>query len=413
MGGRRGPLARPVGIESTLTGGRRPADEARVTEEAGPRWLADLLRDLDDEMHVRGLSIQTRRTYVGHVRRYYEGRGGADPICTDRQVRGWMISLLERGCSPSYANQALSALRFLHRHVLREPAPVANIPGTKKKKLLPKVVGRSELRRFFEALPDERARALVFTMYAAGLRVGEVTRLKITDIDSDREQILVRQAKGKKDRYVMLSPVLLDTLRAYAKIARPHHWLFPAGHRHDRPITARTVQRIVRHAATKAGIKRPLTPHVLRHSFATHLLEAGTDIRYIQKLLGHSKISTTVIYTHILKDHEPVIRSPLDRLFDSRNDPMLPDSPLGAGGSVKRSEGAGATSFAPSGPSETPPTHALSSRKPDVHHPSPSTRFPREDDLRDPRHAGRSPTSRTDRPRTGPVEDGSVLDPRS
>lgn len=260
----------------------------------------------------------TRRAYRAHVRRFYQGRGEhalEDVVTSDREVRDWILGLLRAGRSESYASQALSAIRFLYRRVLNQPGPVAHVPGPKRKKRLPKVVGRAELRRFFDALPTAKAKAMVFTMYASGLRVGEVTRLRVEDIDSDRGQILVREAKGKKDRYVLLSPALLKVLREYVRLERPHGWLFPAGHRRDRHITTRTVQRIVAQAARTAGLRRRLTPHMLRHSFATHLLEAGTDIRYIQKLLGHKKISTTVIYTHVMKDHAPVIQSPLDRLL--------------------------------------------------------------------------------------------------
>lgn len=281
-----------------------------------PKWLGRLLSDLDEEMELRGLTAQTRRTYRAHVRRFYQGRAAGEELTSDREVRDWVLHLLRSGRSASYANQALSALRFLHRCVLDEPGPVARIPGPKRKKLLPKVLAQADLRRFFDALESPRAKAMVFTMYATGLRVSEVARLRVTDIDSAREQILVRQAKGRKDRYVMLSPMLLEVLRDYVRIERPHHWLFPAGHRRDRHVTPRTIQRIVTEAAARAKIGKRVTPHMLRHSFATHLLEAGTDIRYIQKLLGHSKISTTVIYTHVTKDRAPVIRSPLDQLLE-------------------------------------------------------------------------------------------------
>ncbi len=267
-------------------------------------------------MALRGLALTTRKTYRAHVRRFYQSRKEVAVIASDQEIRAWILALLEDGRSESYANQALSAIRFLFRHVLDEPTPVAHIPGPKRKKKLPKVIGRRNLKRFFEALPSLKARAMVFTMYATGLRVSEVTKLRVQDIDSERGQIFVRQAKGKKDRYVMLSPVLLEILREYARQERPHGWLFPAGHRRDRHVTSRTVQRIVSDAAERAGIRRRITPHMLRHSFATHLLEAGTDIRYIQKLLGHQKISTTVIYTHVMKDRAPVIQSPLDRLLD-------------------------------------------------------------------------------------------------
>ena len=147
-------------------------------------------------------------------------------------------------------------------------------------------------------------------------RVSEVARLKIGDIDSEREQIHIRQGKGKKDRYVMLSPVVLDVLREYVRVERPFDWLFPATHRRDRHVSIRTIQQAVSRAAERAGLEKRVTPHMLRHSFATHLLEAGTDLRYIQALLGHTRIGTTVRYTHVAKREARKIKSPVDRLFE-------------------------------------------------------------------------------------------------
>ena len=169
------------------------------------------------------------------------------------------------------------------------------------KKTLPKVLAESEVKRFLAALESPKHRAIAFVLYSGGLRVSEAARLKVTDIDSERGQIHVRQGKGRKDRYVMLSPVVLEVLREYARVERPHDWIFPAGHQRDRHITSRAIQRQVTRAAQRAGIEKRVTPHILRNSFATHLLEAGTDLRYIQELLGHTRISTTVIYTHVAR----------------------------------------------------------------------------------------------------------------
>jgi len=294
----------------------------RKTPSGLPAWLQDLLKRMDEEMVLRGFTRDTRRVYLAHVRRFYQGRGRragrdeANPVAGGDEVRRWLLFLLRTGRSHSYTNQALSALRFLHRAVLNAPAPVSGIPRAKQKKTLPKVLSEEEVRKFLAALKNPKHRAIAFVLYSAGLRVSEVARLKVTDIDSDRGQIHVRQGKGRKDRYVMLSPVLLNVLREYARVERPYDWLFPAGHRRDRHITTRTIQREVTHAAVRAGINKRVTPHVLRHSFATHLLEAGTDLRYIQELLGHTKISTTVRYTHIARREARRITSPVDRLFE-------------------------------------------------------------------------------------------------
>jgi len=270
-------------------------------------------------MVLRGFTRETRRVYTAHVRRFYEARGAAsaasDPAAEHKEVREWLLRLFRSGHSHSYANQALSALRFLHRKVLHAPAPVADIPRAKRKKILPKVLSQDEIKAFLAALRSPKHRAIAMILYSGGLRVSEAARLKVEDIDSHRGQIHVRQGKGRKDRYVMLSPVVLEVLREYARVERPHDWLFPAGHRRDRHITPRTIQKEVSRAAKDAGIQKRVTPHMLRHSFATHLLEAGTDLRYIQELLGHTKISTTVTYTHVAKREAQNIASPIDRIF--------------------------------------------------------------------------------------------------
>ena len=171
------------------------------------------------------------------------------------------------------------------------------------------------MKRFLEALTTPKHRAIAFVLYSGGLRVSEAARLKVADIDTERGQIHVRQGKGQKDRYVMLSPVVLKVLREYVELERPHGWLFPAGHRRDRHITSRAIQSQVKLAAKSADIGKTVTPHMMRHSFATHLLEAGTDLRYIQELLGHANISTTVRYTHVAKRQARNIPSPIDKLF--------------------------------------------------------------------------------------------------
>jgi len=276
-----------------------------------------LLTRLEEEMVLRGYAPTTKRLYVSHVRRFLEarGRGPADGDEERGTVRGWVLGLLKAGNSESYANQAVAALRFFYRFVLERPGPVMKIPRAKTKKVLPRVLSVEQVRALLESFKLPKHRAVGYTLYASGLRVGEAIRLKLDDIDSDRMEIHVRDGKGGKDRYVMLSPLLLEVLREYVRVDRPHHWLFPAGHRRDRHISIRSVQRAVRMAGERAGIPKRVTPHMLRHSFATHLLENGTDIRYIQHLLGHAKLKTTVRYTHVAKRRGVEIESPLDRLF--------------------------------------------------------------------------------------------------
>lgn len=295
-----------------------------------PVWLRGLLNRTDEEMVLRGFTRETRRVYLAHIRRFYQdralGEGGGSregwppaehrPDVTSQDLREWILGLFRGGHSHSYTNQALSALRFLFLRVLGLPAPVVGIPRAKTKKKLPAVLSESEVKRFLSALRNPKHRAIAFLLYSGGLRVSEAARLKLEDIDSERGQIHVRQGKGGKDRFVMLSPVVLGVLREYVRVERPHDWLFPASHRRDRHITTRAIQEQVKLAAKRAGLTKRVTPHVLRHSFATHLLEAGTDLRYIQALLGHSKISTTVVYTHVARKEARKIASPIDRLFE-------------------------------------------------------------------------------------------------
>jgi site-specific recombinase XerD len=204
-------------------------------------------------------------------------------------------------------------LRFFYRETLgRDDAPISRAP-VKQPRTLPVVLGPDELARFFAAITNLKHRAIIMTAYAAGLRVSEVTRLRVTDIDSARMVIRVCQGKGQKDRYVMLSPRLLEILRAYWKSARPRDFLFP-GAVANQPITTGTVGKVCGRARRDAGLAKHITIHTLRHSFATHLLEAGTDLRTIQLLLGHRSLNTTARYVHVAIASLPKTRSPLEGL---------------------------------------------------------------------------------------------------
>jgi integrase len=194
---------------------------------------------------------------------------------------------------------------------LRNFSPMARIPRPKRKRTIPTVLDREEVRRLINAVTGPKHRTLVVLLYSGGLRLGEALRLRVQDVDEERRVIHVRSGKGRRDRIVMLARVAVDELRAYRRFERPHHWLFP-GARRDRHLCARTAQRAVSEAAKRAGILKRVTPHTLRHSFATHLLESGTDLRYIQRLLGHRKISTTEIYTHVADRDLVGIESPAD-----------------------------------------------------------------------------------------------------
>ena len=210
-------------------------------------------------------------------------------------------------------SQTVSAVRFFLRHILHRPDLAGAVPYPRKERTLPSVLSVEEVRRLLQAVSNPTHRALVMLLYSAGLRVGEVTRLRVADVDPERHLLHVRRGKGRKDRYTLLSDVAWESLQRRLAFAAADEWLFP-GQRPDRHLTIRSVQKIVTRAGGIAGIRKRLTPHTLRHTFATHLLESGTDLRYIQELLGHASTRTTEIYTHVSRRDLARIRSPLDAL---------------------------------------------------------------------------------------------------
>jgi len=213
----------------------------------------------------------------------------------------------------NYIHQVISGLKFFFEEVLGKPEAIRNITYPKKEKKLPIVLSEDEVTSILKGIDNLKHRAIIFLVYASGLRVGEVVRLKKEDIDSDRMIVHVKQAKGKKDRITLLSKLSLEVLRNYVKKYRPDEWLFP-GQDEKKHITERTVQKVFENAYTKAKVTKDISIHTLRHSFATHLLEGGTDLRYIQELLGHNSSKTTEIYTHVSTKSIGRIQSPLDKL---------------------------------------------------------------------------------------------------
>jgi site-specific recombinase XerD len=267
-----------------------------------------------EDMALRNFTPQTIESYVACIVRFARYFQSSPEHLGPEEVRAYLVHLVqERRVSLSYYKQIRSALRFLYRVTLgRNDVPDA-IPPVKQPRTLPVVLSPDEVARFFGAIRNIKHRALLMTAYAAGLRVSEVTHLQVTDIDSQRMVIHVRQGKGRKDRYVMLSPRLLEALRAYWKAVRPRDFLFP-GAVLDRPITTGSIKKVCQRARQAAGLDKCITAHTLRHSFATHLLEAGTDLRTIQVLLGHRSFNTTARYVHVATASLASIRSPLDRL---------------------------------------------------------------------------------------------------
>lgn len=264
------------------------------------------------EMALRGFAQRTQEAYVGWMSRLVsQTRTPADEL-SELQVRTYLADLSRRGLSASTLNQAISAVRFFFNNVLHRKWPF-DILYQRSPQRLPVTLSPDEVGRLLAAVPGLRDRAAMEIAYAGGLRLNEVLHLKLTDIDSERMIVRVDQGKGKKDRNVMLSPALLATLRAYWKQSRPRVWLFP-GHKGKRPLNETVIQRAFKQAKEAAGIAKPVSFHSLRHSFATHLLESGVNVRTIQALLGHSSLGSTQRYMHVAGDYLRQTRSPLDAL---------------------------------------------------------------------------------------------------
>jgi integrase/recombinase XerD len=275
--------------------------------------MTPLRRRMIDDMTLRNLSPATQQSYIYEVAKFSRFFGSSPESLGAEEVRAYQLHLVGQGWSWSHINKVSCALRFLFGVTLGRTDVSVRIVSGKQPRKLPVVLSGDEVVRFLEAIPGLRNRAALTCAYGAGLRVAEVCTLKIGDIDSSRMLIRVEHGKGAKDRYVMLSPNLLKVLRAYWRLARPGHWLFPGRELH-KPVGKARLQSACRIAAREADLDKVVTVHTLRHSFATHLLEGGTDIRIIQVLLGHRRMETTAIYTRVATPVIAATASPLDRL---------------------------------------------------------------------------------------------------
>ncbi|OCL26613.1 integrase [Orenia metallireducens] len=265
-------------------------------------------------LRLKGYSKRTEDVYLSHIRQFINFSNESIDKVRAEDIKRYLLFLLnERKLSHSFVNQAVSALKFLFAKVLKKDNITIGIPRPRKEKKLPQVLSEKEVVRILESLDNQKHKTILYLVYSAGLRVGEVVKLKCEDIDSDRMLIRVRQGKGRKDRYTTLSYLALDVIRDYYKVYNPKKWLF-SGAKPDTHLTKRTVQKIFKKACSKAKIKKDVSVHDLRHSFATHLLERGTDLRYIQELLGHKSSRTTEVYTHVSKKSISKIESPLDKI---------------------------------------------------------------------------------------------------
>ena len=258
--------------------------------------MTPLRQRMIEDMQVRNLAPHTQATYILHVSLFARHFRKSPELLGPEEIRDYQLFLTnQRKLAPSSIVVTTAALRFLYNVTLRKGWDLeASIPAPKQPKTLPIVLSRAEVIHFLGCVDDIKHRAILTTCYAAGLRISEAVRLKTSSLDKRRMVIRVAQGKGRKDRYVMLSPKLLDTLRDYWWIVRPKEWLFPGYF--GRPITRHAVAHACRTARLRAGIAKPISPHSLRHAFAVHLLEAGTDLRTIQLLLGHRNLSTTARY---------------------------------------------------------------------------------------------------------------------
>lgn len=277
-----------------------------------------ILDALDSLIKLKGYSFKTRKSYVGHIKRLIEYYQKEPKDITELEVKAYLIYLLdEKGTSHSYINQTVSAIKLLYNVILKNKVSNFDIPRPKKQKQLPNVLSSNEVIRILDSVRNIKHRAILYLIYSAGLRIGEVVRLKSEDIDVDRMLIHVIQGKGRKDRYTILSNIAYEKVKIYVDAYKPETWLFPGGNNRGH-LTERTVEKVFEQACKNAKLLKNATPHTFRHSFATHLLESGVDLRYIQELLGHSSSKTTEIYTHVTNKSIQNIQSPLDRLMNDK-----------------------------------------------------------------------------------------------
>ncbi len=270
---------------------------------------------MDRELHIRGLAKNTRQSYLEKMHCFVRHFMRPPDQLTAEHVKQYQLFLTkERRIKWGAFNTHVCAIRFFYRNVIEVDWDLERIPYQRTGKRLPEILSGDQVVALLEAVKNLKHRAILMTLYAAGLRANEALHLRLGDIDSKRMMIRIDQGKRLKDRYAMLSPKLLETLRHYWRESRPDPWLFP-GRDRSRPLTRESVGQVFARARKKAGILKHVSPHSLRHSFATHLLERGVNIRVIQRLLGHRNVRTTEIYTHVAETYVRDTKSPLDDIL--------------------------------------------------------------------------------------------------
>lgn len=276
--------------------------------------MTPLRRRMLEDMSIRNLAPNTQRMYLQYVSLFAKHFGRSPEQLEPEHVRTFLVHLAdERALKASTICVAMAALRFLYQVTLQRAWSFDDLPLPKAPSKLPVILSPAEVQQFLKSIPNVKHRTLLTTVYAAGLRISEATHLHVSDVDSQRMVLRIEQGKGLKDRYVMLSPRLLEALRSYWHCVKPSSWLFP-GESPNAPITTEAIRHVCQRARRVCGISKPVTPHSLRHAFATHLLEAGTDVRTIQLLLGHRSLATTSQYLKIATSTVCATVSPLDRL---------------------------------------------------------------------------------------------------
>jgi integrase/recombinase XerD len=275
--------------------------------------ISPLRRRMIEDMTVRNLSPTTQGSYIHNVKKFSLHFGRSPDLLGVEEVHTYQVHLASHGVAWATLNQVVSALRFFYGVTLGRKELPERIPYARRPKTLPVILSPEEVSCFLEAVKNRRDRVALTTAYATGLRSNEVVSVRIQDIDKSRMVIHIVHGKGGKHRYVMLPPMLLEILRAYWKVERPHYWLFP-GQGGVKPLDPCALNVACKAAVEATGLKKRATVHSLRHAFATHLFEQGTDLRIIQALLGHGHISTTARYVHVATSTIAAARSPLERL---------------------------------------------------------------------------------------------------
>jgi len=296
----------------------RPAPAVNLNLKS-PVLAAGLLTTVQQEMRLRNYSNKTIKAYSSWLRAFVRHFSPRHPReLSENEIKNFLLYLIEqKHLASATINQSFNALRFLYVELYRMPFKIEHLPRPKKEKQLPVVLSREEVISILSNIDNLKHKTLLMLIYSAGLRVGEAVRLRISDIDSDRKLIYLKSAKGKKDRYSLLSDTALQNLRAYYRMYRPKNYLFE-GFKDSAHLSERSVQEVFKRAVRQAGIRKQVTVHSLRHSFATHLLESGVDLRYIQAVLGHASSKTTEIYTHVSQQKLGQIINPLDAAYHAQ-----------------------------------------------------------------------------------------------